>query len=200
MCSSASLVAVSTRASCYWARSGFRKSKTRLGHHRCACSSAASTAMMSPYNWLRTAPTSRCSLYGGEGGIRTLDELSTHTPLAGERLQPLGHLSGGGNCSTGEPVLGRRIGLLEHAGRDAGTAAHIDARDRDLGNEWWTFRIQNTLNTNSNLIRIWVEREGLFAATSRSDTSPVAAPSCQSLAGGSNRSNAEWIARTASSR
>ena len=30
---------------------------------------------------------------GGEGGIRTLDGLLTHTPLAGERLQPLGHLS-----------------------------------------------------------------------------------------------------------
>ncbi len=30
---------------------------------------------------------------GGEGGIRTLDALLTHTPLAGERLQPLGHLS-----------------------------------------------------------------------------------------------------------
>ena len=33
------------------------------------------------------------SKYGGERGIRTLDELLTHTPLAGERLQPLGHLS-----------------------------------------------------------------------------------------------------------
>ncbi len=31
--------------------------------------------------------------FGGEGGIRTLDGLLTHTPLAGERLQPLGHLS-----------------------------------------------------------------------------------------------------------
>ncbi len=30
---------------------------------------------------------------GGERGIRTLDGLLTHTPLAGERLQPLGHLS-----------------------------------------------------------------------------------------------------------
>ena len=30
---------------------------------------------------------------GGEDGIRTHDGLSTHTPLAGERLQPLGHLS-----------------------------------------------------------------------------------------------------------
>jgi hypothetical protein len=32
-------------------------------------------------------------LDGGEGGIRTLDGLLTHTPLAGARLQPLGHLS-----------------------------------------------------------------------------------------------------------
>ena len=31
---------------------------------------------------------------GGEGGIRTLDGLLTHTPLAGARLRPLGHLSG----------------------------------------------------------------------------------------------------------
>ena len=31
---------------------------------------------------------------GREEGIRTLDGLLTHTPLAGERLQPLGHLSG----------------------------------------------------------------------------------------------------------
>ncbi|MEY3042983.1 MAG: hypothetical protein RLZZ174_2065 [Pseudomonadota bacterium] len=32
---------------------------------------------------------------GGERGIRTLDGLLTHTPLAGERLRPLGHLSEG---------------------------------------------------------------------------------------------------------
>jgi hypothetical protein len=30
---------------------------------------------------------------GGERGIRTLDGLLAHTPLAGERLRPLGHLS-----------------------------------------------------------------------------------------------------------
>ncbi len=30
---------------------------------------------------------------GGEEGIRTLDTLLTYTPLAGERLRPLGHLS-----------------------------------------------------------------------------------------------------------
>ena len=33
-------------------------------------------------------------LNGGERGIRTLDRGLTYTPLAGERLQPLGHLSG----------------------------------------------------------------------------------------------------------
>ena len=32
-------------------------------------------------------------LYGGERGIRTLDTLLTYTPLAGARLQPLGHFS-----------------------------------------------------------------------------------------------------------
>ena len=36
---------------------------------------------------------------GGEEGIRTLDALLTHTPLAGERLRPLGHLS---NCGDTE--------------------------------------------------------------------------------------------------
>jgi len=30
---------------------------------------------------------------GGERGIRTLDRVLTYTPLAGARLQPLGHLS-----------------------------------------------------------------------------------------------------------
>ncbi len=35
----------------------------------------------------------RARLSGGERGIRTLDTRLTYTPLAGERLQPLGHLS-----------------------------------------------------------------------------------------------------------
>ena len=34
-----------------------------------------------------------CWLSGGEGGIRTLDGVLAHTPLAGERFQPLSHLS-----------------------------------------------------------------------------------------------------------
>src|SRR5688572_4396586 len=33
--------------------------------------------------------------FGGERGIRTLEGLLTLTPLAGVRLRPLGHLSGG---------------------------------------------------------------------------------------------------------
>ena len=32
-------------------------------------------------------------MIGGERGIRTLDTLLTYTPLAGARLQPLGHFS-----------------------------------------------------------------------------------------------------------
>ena len=42
---------------------------------------------------------------GGDEGIRTLDELLAHTPLAGERLRPLGHVSVGGNsdlCVVGQ--------------------------------------------------------------------------------------------------
>ncbi len=31
--------------------------------------------------------------YGGEEEIRTLESLLSPTPLAGERLRPLGHLS-----------------------------------------------------------------------------------------------------------
>ncbi len=64
-------------------------------------------------------------LIGGEGGIRTLDELP-HTPLAGERLQPLGHLSTApsvqSNCSmnqadpAGAGPLRRRFALSESAG------------------------------------------------------------------------------------
>ena len=43
---------------------------------------------------MKTPPLrGRLHLNGGEGGIRTLDTLLTYTPLAGERLQPLGHFS-----------------------------------------------------------------------------------------------------------
>ena len=38
-------------------------------------------------------------LGGGEDGIRTHETLLEPTPLAGERLQPLGHLSAGGDIN-----------------------------------------------------------------------------------------------------
>ena len=45
---------------------------------------------------------------GGEGGIRTLDTVLGYTPLAGERLRPLGHLSRGSSgkseCSRAFPT------------------------------------------------------------------------------------------------
>ena len=50
---------------------------------------------------------------GGERGIRTLDELLAHTPLAGERLRPLGHFSAAGlseNWGAGQ----ERISTFSH--------------------------------------------------------------------------------------
>gem|GEM_PF-5101726 len=38
-------------------------------------------------------PNSWFESCGGDGGIRTLDALLAHTPLAGEHLRPLGHVS-----------------------------------------------------------------------------------------------------------
>ena len=48
-----------------------------------------------PSGWLREMGCEEASRRedGGEGGIRTLDRGLAYTPLAGERLQPLGHLS-----------------------------------------------------------------------------------------------------------
>ena len=46
---------------------------------------------------------------GGERGIRTLDRGLTYTPLAGERLQPLGHLSGDHYCNVKVRVVVEEI-------------------------------------------------------------------------------------------
>ena len=48
---------------------------------------------------------------GGEGGIRTLDTRLTYTPLAGERLQPLGHFSGSAKPTTKTSAKKRRFTL-----------------------------------------------------------------------------------------
>ncbi len=75
--------------------SGIRTHGTLSGTHAFqAC--AFNHSAISPKNLGFSARGARGpprSNAGGEGGIRTLDELLTHTPLAGERLQPLGHLS-----------------------------------------------------------------------------------------------------------
>ena len=59
---------------------------------------------------------------GGDGGIRTLDALLAHTPLAGEHLRPLGHVSG---------LSHRRPGRCRHRspgrGRDAAAGRSIPA-------------------------------------------------------------------------
>ena len=49
-------------------------------------------------------------LLGGDDGIRTHDALLAHTPLAGEHLRPLGHVSGTGRCRLPAPSApsGRR--------------------------------------------------------------------------------------------
>ena len=46
---------------------------------------------------------------GGEGGIRTLDELLTHTHFPGVLLKPLGHLSGGNWRRPDQPHPGTRV-------------------------------------------------------------------------------------------
>ena len=51
-------------------------------------------------------------IYGGERGIRTLDRGLTYTPLAGERLQPLGHLSGSAHCNVKVLVVVDEIWVL----------------------------------------------------------------------------------------
>ena len=58
--------------------------------------------------WYRKMPISKIN--GGDEGIRTLDGLLTHTPLAGERLRPLGHVSTGG-ISARRPRLQVPIGV-----------------------------------------------------------------------------------------
>ena len=56
---------------------------------------------------------------GGEEGIRTLDGLLAHTPLAGERLRPLGHLSTIGSSGAD----GARQRAARRSGSDADAPA-----------------------------------------------------------------------------
>ena len=53
---------------------------------------ATSYKIINFYHFLATEDFLKLTL-GGDGGIRTLDALLAHTPLAGEHLRPLGHVS-----------------------------------------------------------------------------------------------------------
>ncbi len=57
-------------------------------------------------------------LSGGDEGIRTLDTLLGYTPLAGERLRPLGHVSAAGHA----------LKLLQWQGFQLGLAASFIRR------------------------------------------------------------------------
>ena len=52
---------------------------------------------------------------GGEEGIRTLEKLLTSTPLAGERLRPLGHLSGGSEIEKSARTINSVFAALQQA-------------------------------------------------------------------------------------
>ncbi len=120
--------------------SGIRTHGTLSGTHAFqAC--AFNHSAISPENLgfsERKAPVRPPSKAGGEGGIRTLDELLTHTPLAGERLQPLGHLSktaedsrGAGRAQRSDPPRVSTT-LLRPAGRaDVPSAAREPEAESD---------------------------------------------------------------------
>ena len=60
---------------------------------------------------------------GGDGGIRTHDALLAHTPLAGEHLRPLGHVSVA-------LILSQAKGLME--GTDCQFHVLVSNHHRDL--------------------------------------------------------------------
>ncbi len=68
---------------------------TRLGaKYSCGRIWSNDRVLVKPPSQHHKKGTARSLFYnGGEGGIRTLDTRLTYTPLAGERLQPLGHFS-----------------------------------------------------------------------------------------------------------
>ena len=74
-----------------------QRGATPVGFASKLCSAQSlSNQRIRPYRPLpktKKGPCGTLRVFGGEGGIRTLDTLLTYTPLAGERLQPLGHFS-----------------------------------------------------------------------------------------------------------
>ena len=91
-------------------------------------------------------------MYGGERGIRTLDRGLTYTPLAGERLQPLGHLSGNAIVAHSAGALSTdlvgdssiliasylALNVIKRSGRSVNTPATPIAFSRCASCSWFT--------------------------------------------------------------
>ncbi len=75
-----------------------------VSHRSAALGSNLRVLTMASTHHKYKRPRSGPFVFGGERGIRTLDGLLTHTPLAGARLQPLGHLSKNLKLRTGSGV------------------------------------------------------------------------------------------------
>ena len=73
-------------------------------------------------------------MFGGEGGVRTLDTLLTYTHFPGVRLQPLGHLTKGSRSRTfGRFREGRTLAENAFIGNEKGRA---DSGSGILGHGW----------------------------------------------------------------
>ena len=98
-------------------------------------------------------------LRGGEEGIRTLDTLITYTPLAGERLQPLGHLSAEPEPLINEQILGKRLLSLNDGFCCLGGAGHRETTQQKIENgsrEFWRSTALSVQYTATNCIWLLV--------------------------------------------
>ena len=87
--------------------------------------------------------------FGGERGIRTLDTLLTYTPLAGARLQPLGHLSTVAEFTPGDLHFVTSEGLYVRncAGR------HGQTQQRDHRNYLLVENLDHIHDLHSQIVR-----------------------------------------------
>ena len=83
---------------------------------------------------------------GGERGIRTLEGLLTLTPLAGVRLRPLGHLSGGRNHNEPEGGWQRTRPKTRQTGK-VSRGALLDSSVVDRSPVPWPFLIRSKISS-----------------------------------------------------
>ena len=90
---------------------------------------------------------------GGERGIRTLEGLLTLTPLAGVRLRPLGHLSGGRNHNDPESGWQRNTQTGVSGGQSLPRHASGLVRIRTIGTLAVLDAFENFFAVNSHSLR-----------------------------------------------